>query len=547
MSSAPSISVIVCSDGRAAALANLHAALAHQHNDRFEIVYIIGPTEDGAWEAVERWAGQAPLKYARCSEHNLSMARNMGLALAAGDLVAFIDDDALPEPEWLVQLSRMFADPHIAGASGAVIDFTGVDYQFRFSAADRFGRSHHLDAPFEDGAYPLSPLFPHAMGANCMFRREALSELGGFDEEYDYYLDETDLCCRLIDEGWTIAQAADAPVHHKFLPSRLRDAQRVLIAKYPVLKNKLYYALVNNRGHATMDEIMADAAAFFARHRADLEQYVARGQAPKLSLAEFDADVEKAWRVGLARGLSGERRLRVAADFAAPPPFAVFPTRTRAAAPRTFALLASADSPREAEAHAFAAALAALGHDVHLILGGAEYEEADLIDGVWVRRRAMRYAPLSAPARAAGLSEPLWRIYANVDAELQRLAEFRRLDAVIDLSAQGLSIGALWRGAPNLIVHEVIGAGDAFFIERARKRAKAAYTGSRITIMASHANGVLKDFCNKGLWLEQGRIVDFGPIDEVVERYEQQQARFPDGVIADFTAPAEEEIDFPVF
>lgn len=450
MSAAASISVIVCSDGRAKALAHLHAALAHQHYARLELVYVIGPTEDGAWEQVERWAGAGGVKHARCSERNLSQARNMGLALAAGDLVAFIDDDALPEPEWLTQLARPFADARVGGASGAVIDFTGVDFQFRFSAADRFGASHHLDAPFEDGAYPLSALFPHVMGANCMFRRDLLAELGGFDEEYEYYLDETDLCCRLIDEGWLIAQAGDAPVHHKFLPSRLRDAARVLVAKYPVLKNKLYYALINNRGHASMGEIIADASAFFARHRADLVQYVQRGQAPALALEDFDADVEKAWRVGLARGLSGERRLRAPADFADPPSFAAFASRTRAAAPRSFALLAGADSP--AEAHAFAAALAALGHDVHLILGGAEYEEVEFIDGVWVRRRGMRYTPITAPPRAAGVSEPLWRLYANVDAELARVAEFRTLDAVLDMSGLGLGAGAIWRGARNLVV-----------------------------------------------------------------------------------------------
>lgn len=445
------VSVVICSDGRADSLAKLHTALSHQHHTRFEVVYIVGPTEDGAWQAVQRWAQEAPLKYARCPERNLSMARNMGLALAAGDLVAFIDDDALPEPEWLTQLSSMFADAKVAGASGAVLDYTGVDYQFRFSAADRFGHSHHLDAPFEDGAYPFSPLFPHAMGANCMFRRDVVARLGGFDEEYDYYLDETDLCCRLIDDGWLIAQASDAPVHHKFLPSRLRDSSRVLIAKYPVLKNKLYYALINNRGHARMDEIIADAMAFFARHRTDLAQHVERERAPALALQDFDADAERAWRVGLARGLSGERRVHPALKFSEPPPFCAFPTRVRATLPRSVALLAGAASAHEPEAHTLGAALAADGYDVHLVLGGSEFEEVDLIDGVWVRRRAARYSALNDSARAVGISEPLWRIYANVDDELQRLAEFRHLDAVIDLSGQGLSIGAAWRGADNLI------------------------------------------------------------------------------------------------
>lgn len=136
------------------------------------------------------------------------------------------------------------------------------------------------------------------------------------------------------------------------------------------------------------------------------------------------------------------------------------------------------------------------------------------------------------------------------------IAEFTELGQFLDYPVRTYSSGmavrlsfALATSFPGdiFVVDEVIGAGDAFFIERARKRAKAAYTGSRITVMASHATSVLKDFCNKGLWLEQGLVVDYGPIDDVVERYEKQQPRFPEGAAADFTTPPKVEAEFPVF
>lgn len=60
----------------------------------------------------------------------------------------------------------------------------------------------------------------------------------------------------------------------------------------------------------------------------------------------------------------------------------------------------------------------------------------------------------------------------------------------------------------DIFVDEVIGAGDAFFMERAR----AADTGSRITVMASHSSGALRDFCNKGLWFEHGVVANYGPM-----------------------------------
>jgi len=434
-------------------LADLHAALTRQHYSPFEIIYIVGPTEDGAWEAAQEWAKGPGVKIARCDARNLSLARNMGVALAAGDLVAFIDDDALPEPEWLVQLVGAFNSPEVAGAGGVVFDPTGVDFQFRFCVSDRLGATQQdLDAPFDDGAYPLSPLFPSVLGANCMFRRAVLAEVGGFDEEYEYYLDETDLCCRLVDAGYAVRQVANAPVHHKFLRNHLRNAARILVAKYPVLKNQVYFCLVNDRGHATMSEILAHNGDFFARHRTNLQHDIEAGRAPEGALAQFDVDADKAWRVGLARGLSGARRLRAPADFASPPRFAQFQTAQGASPRRTIVLIAGAGTDEERKASALASRLANSGHDAHVIVGGAERDEASLRGGAWIRRRAPRFAPMSADARAIGMPEPFWRIVANVEAELRRMAEFRTLDIIEDVSGQGLAIAAIWRGRRDIIV-----------------------------------------------------------------------------------------------
>ena len=51
------------------------------------------------------------IKLAANPARNLSASRNLGLALCAADIVAFIDDDGLPEPEWLVQILAAFDDP----------------------------------------------------------------------------------------------------------------------------------------------------------------------------------------------------------------------------------------------------------------------------------------------------------------------------------------------------------------------------------------------------------------------------------------------------
>ena len=69
-----------------------------------------------------------------------------GSAPASGELIAFIDDDALPEPEWLTQAIPAFDDPEVAGAGGIVFDHTGMGLQYRYSrhgpaVSDRAGAS----------------------------------------------------------------------------------------------------------------------------------------------------------------------------------------------------------------------------------------------------------------------------------------------------------------------------------------------------------------------------------------------------------------------
>ena len=64
-------------------------------------------------------------------------------------------------------------------------------------------------------------------GTNVAIRRDCLLSIGGFDQEYAYFLDETDVNLRLVEAGWRLVSIADAEVHHKFSESHLRSADRV--------------------------------------------------------------------------------------------------------------------------------------------------------------------------------------------------------------------------------------------------------------------------------------------------------------------------------
>ncbi len=142
------VSVVINTYNRVATLEQTLDALRGQTLRRFRS----GRRQRPVDRRHRRAARRARARGARggLSGAQLSQSRNLGIDAAAGEIVAFIDDDAIPEPGWLAELVAAYADPAVAGAGGVVLDHTGVHAQYRFSACDRVGRTDYdLRPPFD--------------------------------------------------------------------------------------------------------------------------------------------------------------------------------------------------------------------------------------------------------------------------------------------------------------------------------------------------------------------------------------------------------------
>lgn len=227
MTAAPPVSLIIVSRGRRAALQRVVSALRFQTYQRFELIVV----SDQADTSFAVPYGRADvIRHQQFSEPNISAARNIGLRMAGGEIVTFCDDDAVPDPTWLEHLIAPFSDTSVGQAGGFVRGRNGISFQWKAMMVDRGGEDHPLAVPTDAPSQIVAPSagrFPRVQGTNCAFRHAALAAIGGFDEGFRFYLDETDVSMRLGLAGWATAIVPRAQVHHGYAASDQRTETRV--------------------------------------------------------------------------------------------------------------------------------------------------------------------------------------------------------------------------------------------------------------------------------------------------------------------------------
>ena len=190
LAGAPFISVVVCTRDRPEQIKKCLGRLARQQYPRYEVVVVDNaPTSDALRKVVEGQAGDgdgAEFRYCVEPRPGLSWARNAGIAAAASDIIAFLDDDDEPDEHWLAGIAAGFARGERVGCvSGVVLPArldNAVENLFEEIGGHSKGRGFVKETFTKAGPQsPLWPLPPFGVGANMAFRREALDRIGGFD------------------------------------------------------------------------------------------------------------------------------------------------------------------------------------------------------------------------------------------------------------------------------------------------------------------------------------------------------------------------------
>jgi GT2 family glycosyltransferase/sugar lactone lactonase YvrE len=198
----PRISVVVCAYNAADTLEDCLSALDAQTYPDYEVILVNDGSRDATPDIGRRHSG---VRVIDVPNAGLSAARNVGLAEATGEIVAYTDADARPDRDWLTFLVQPFLTSDVVGSGGPNVVPADDPPIAQCIARAPGGPTHVL---LDDR------IAEHVPGCNMAFRRDALLAVGGFNPIYLRAGDDVDVCWRLQARGWKIGFAAAALVWH---------------------------------------------------------------------------------------------------------------------------------------------------------------------------------------------------------------------------------------------------------------------------------------------------------------------------------------------
>ena len=225
----PRLSVVVCTHDRREDLARCLDALAALDGP-VEAIVVDSASQPPCRDVVAAYAERLPgLVYLREDEPGLSRARNRGLTAARGEIVAFVDDDAVPRPDWAHRIVAPFSADPLVGCVGGACEaaFGGVrrpswlsDRLLQFAGITRIGADAREAR--SSAEWPF--------GANVAFRASALAAVEGpFPERLGRHGttllsgEESAVIERVRDRGWKVWLEPGAIVDHTVHPDRCRS------------------------------------------------------------------------------------------------------------------------------------------------------------------------------------------------------------------------------------------------------------------------------------------------------------------------------------
>ncbi|MGK0715086.1 glycosyltransferase [Leucobacter sp. W1153] len=209
------------------------------------------------------------------SKKNLGFAGgcNLGANKSQGQIIAFLNNDARPDPDWVSNaVARFTESPRIGAVASRVLDWDGKNVDFIGAGLTWFGMGYKPHTGLE---VPDKPDVPHDVlfgtGSAMFVRRDVYEELGGFDERYFMFFEDVDLGWRLNLKGYRYAYEPASLAFHKHHASMGKLGAH---KETYLLERNALYTLYKNMGSETVDAALAATLLLAVRRgvaRAELD------------------------------------------------------------------------------------------------------------------------------------------------------------------------------------------------------------------------------------------------------------------------------------
>lgn len=225
----PRISVVVCTYNGSRTIRECLEGLQTLDYPNYEVIVV----DDGSTDGTKDIASEFDFCLISTENRGLSNARNTGLERSTGEIVAYIDDDTRPDPQWLHYMAHTFLTTDYVGVGGPNIS----------PPEDGLLAEAVNNAPGNPSHVLLTDIeAEHLPGCNMAFRKSALEAINGFDPQFRIAGDDVDICWRLQQKGGILGFSPAAVVwHHRrnsikaFLKQQFNygEAEAMLQHKWP--------------------------------------------------------------------------------------------------------------------------------------------------------------------------------------------------------------------------------------------------------------------------------------------------------------------------
>jgi len=233
----PRVSVVVCTYNGARTIRDCLEALERLTYPDYEVIVV----DDGSTDATAGIARRYSCRLIQTENRGLASARNTGLEAATGEIVAYTDDDAYPDPDWLTYLASTFLTTSHAGVGGPNLAPPGDGVIADCVARAPGGPIHVLLSDREA---------EHIPGCNMAFRAASLRAIGGFDPQFRIAGDDVDVCWRLQACGASLGFSHAAVVwHHRRNSVRAYWRQQLGYGRAEAMLERKWPEKYNGTGH----------------------------------------------------------------------------------------------------------------------------------------------------------------------------------------------------------------------------------------------------------------------------------------------------------